>query len=73
MSNNNLGKNSSSDNSRIILIIITIFTWFIGALLYLFMIKPKGLELVVCILACFIPVIPGVILLLNAIGVINIK
>ncbi len=73
MSNNNLGKNSSSDNSRIILIIITIFTWFIGALLYLFMIKPKGLELVVCILACFIPVIPGVILLLNAIGIINIK
>ncbi len=73
MSNNKPGKHSNVDNSRIILIIITIFTWFIGALLYLFVIKPKGLELVVCILACFIPVIPGVILLLNAIGIINIK
>ncbi len=73
MSNKKQGNKSGADGSRLILIVLTIFTWFIGALLYLFMIKPKGLELVVCVLACFIPVIPGVILLLNAIGIINIK
>ncbi len=73
MSKEKSKNNLNTDNTRLILIIVTIFTWFIGALLYLFIVKPKGLEFIVCVLALFIPIIPGVILLLNALGVINIK
>ena len=70
---NNKKQGNNVDGTRLVLLILIIFTWFIGALLYLFMVKPKGMELVVCILAIFIPFIPGVILFLNAFGIINLK
>ncbi|MGL5732854.1 MAG: hypothetical protein ACRCXE_02185 [Metamycoplasmataceae bacterium] len=69
----NSKKNSGIDGTRLILLILALFTWFIGALLYLFMVKPKGMELVVCVLAVFIPIIPAVLLWLNAFGIINLK
>lgn len=71
MSNRNKNYNNI-DGTRLILLILTFFTWFIGALLYILIIKPKGMELIICILACFIPVIPAVILVLNAFGIINL-
>lgn len=67
-------KNASGpDSKRIILLVLTFFTWFIGALLYLLLAKPKGVELIICILACFIPVIPAVILILNAFGIVKLS
>lgn len=71
MSNKN--KNSNISSTRLILLILTLFTWFIGALLYIIMIKPKGVELIVCILAIFIPVVPAIILWLNAFGLVSLK
>lgn len=66
-------KNTSGpDSKRIILLVLTFFTWIIGAILYLIMVKPKGVEFIVCILACFIPVIPAVILILNSFGIIKL-
>ncbi|MGL5590982.1 MAG: hypothetical protein ACRDCJ_02975 [Metamycoplasmataceae bacterium] len=70
MAKNN--KNSGVSGTRLILLILALFTWFIGGLLYLFMVRPKGMELIVCILAIFIPVIPAVFLWLNAFGIINL-
>ncbi|MGL5205388.1 MAG: hypothetical protein ACRC7B_00510 [Metamycoplasmataceae bacterium] len=64
--------NKGTSGTRLILLILALFTWFIGALLYLFMVKPRGMELVVCILAIFFPVIPAIILWLNAFGIINL-
>ncbi|MDK2819880.1 MAG: hypothetical protein KFW07_03520 [Mycoplasmataceae bacterium] len=73
MTNKKTQKNTKSpDGTRIVLLLLTIFTWFIGALLYLLLVKPKGVELIICILAIFIPVIPGILLFLNAFGIINI-
>ena len=72
MSDNKKQRNNV-DGTRLVLLILTIFTWFIGALLYLIMVKPKGMEFIVCILAIFIPFFPGIILLLNAFGIINLK
>ncbi|MGL5617938.1 MAG: hypothetical protein ACRCWU_02730 [Metamycoplasmataceae bacterium] len=66
-------KNSNVDGTRLILLFLALFTWFIGSLLYLFIVKPKGMELIVCILAIFFPVIPAVFLWLNAFGIINLK
>lgn len=63
---------SGPDSKRIILLVLTFFTWIIGAILYLIMVKPKGVEFIVCILACFIPFIPAVILILNSFGIIKL-
>lgn len=65
-------KSKSPDGTRIVLLLLTLFTWFIGAILYLLLVKPKGVELIVCILAIFIPILPAILLFLNAFGIIKI-
>ncbi|MGL5204627.1 MAG: hypothetical protein ACRC63_00085 [Metamycoplasmataceae bacterium] len=71
MEDNN--KKSNVDGTRLIILFLALFFWFIGALLYLFIAKPRGAELIVCILAIFIPVIPAILLWLNAFGIISLK
>lgn len=59
--------------NRLVSLILCLFTWFIGAIVYLLWCKPKGLELIICILAIFIPIIPAIILWLNAFNVISLN
>lgn len=64
---------SNKNSNRLLLLILMIFTWFVGAILYLVFIKPKGIEFILVILAIFIPFIPGIILLLNALDIIKLE
>lgn len=58
--------------TQLVLLICVVLFWFVGAILYLVLIKPEGINKILTLLAIIIPVIAGVLLILNTYKVINL-
>lgn len=60
---------------KVILSIVDLCFWFVGALIYLLMLWKEStqLEKIVVLLSICIPIVPGVILILNALDIIKLK
>lgn len=66
------GKPNNVDTTHLILLICVILFWFVGAIIYLVVEKPQGMNMYLTLAALIIPVIAGVLLMLNVFGVINL-
>lgn len=66
------GKSNNVDTTQLILLICVILFWFVGAIIYLVIEKPQGMNMYLTLAALIIPVIAGVLLMLNVFGIINL-
>ena len=60
------------DTTHLVLLICVILLWFVGAILYLVIQKPEGMNKILTLVAIILPVIAGVLLALNVYGVIDL-
>ena len=60
------------DTTQLVLLICVILLWFVGAILYLVIEKPEGMNKILTLVAIILPVIAGVLLALNVYGVIDL-